>query len=96
MKMLSNIPMVLEQSAKHPELYNFVADGKIDLDFIMNTLNNPPEDCRIITIFSNDRDLTNVVNYYGDYLSDKLKVDWKLYSIKVKDKTIFVLKRGEK
>ena len=96
MKMLSNIPMVLEQSAKHPELYNFVADGKIDLDFITNTLNNPPEDCRIITIFSNDRDLTNVVNYYADYLLDKLKVDWKLYSIKIKDKTIFVLKRGEK
>ena len=96
MKMLSNIPMVLEQSAKYPELYNFVADGKIDLDFIMNTLNNPPEDFRIITIFSNDRDLTNLVNYYGDYLSDKLKVDWTLSSVKTKDKTIFVLKRGEK
>lgn len=96
MKMLSNIPMVLEHSVKHPELYNFAADGKIDLDFIMNTLNNPPEDCRIITIFSDDRDLTNLVNYYGDYLLDKLKVDWTLSSVKTEDKTIFVLERGEK
>ena len=96
MKMLSNIPMVLEQSTKHPELYNFAADGKIDLDFIMNTLNNPPKDCRIITIFSNDRDLTNLVKYYGDYLMDKLNIDWTLSSIKTEDKTIFVLKRGEK
>ena len=87
MKMLSNIPMVLEQSVNHPELYNFAADGKIDLDFIMNTLNNPPEDCRIIT---------NLVKYYGDYLLDKLKVDWTLSSVKTEDKTVFVLKRGEK
>ena len=96
MKMLSNIPMVLEQSVNHPEIYNFAADGKIDLDFIMNTLNNPPEDCRIITIFSNDRDLTNLVKYYGDYLLDKLKVDWTLSSIKTEDKTFFILERGEK
>lgn len=96
MKTLSNIQMRLEQSDAHPEIYNFVADGKIDLDFIMNTLNNPPEDCRVITIFSEDRDLTNMVKYYGEYLLDKLTVDWALSSIQVEGKTLFILERGEK
>lgn len=94
MKMLSNIPMKLEQSEAHPEIYNFVADGKLDLDFIMNTLNNPPEDCKIITIFSEDRDLTNVVKFYGESLLDKLTVDWALSSIEVEGKTLFILERG--
>lgn len=85
--------MKLEQSDAHPEIYNFVADGKLDIDFIMNTLNNPPEDCRIITIFSEDRDLTNVVKYYGEYLLDKLTVDWALSSIEVEGKTLFILER---
>lgn len=93
MKLLKDVPMSLEQSEQHPEIYNFVADGKIDLDFIMNTLNNPPEDCRIITIFSDDRDLTNVVKYYGEYLLDKLTVDWALLSIDFEGKTLFILER---
>lgn len=96
MKTLSNIPMHLEQSEQHPEIYNFVADGKIDLDFIMNTLNNPPEDCRLITIFSEERDLTNLVKYYGEYLLDKLTIDWALSSIEVDGGTLFLLERGEK
>lgn len=93
MKTLSNIPMRLEQSEQHPEIYNMVADGKIDLDFIMNTLNNPPSDCKVITIFSEDRDLTNLVKYYGEYLLDKLTVDWALSSIEVEGKTLFILER---
>lgn len=88
--------MKLEQSDAHPDIYNMVADGKLDIDFIMNTLNNPPEDCRIITIFSDDRDLTNVVKYYGEYLLDKLETDWALSSIEVEGKTLFILERGEK
>lgn len=96
MKTLSNIPMKLEQSEQHPEIYNFVADGKIDLDFIMNTLNNPPEGCKIITIFSDGRDLTNLVKYYGEYLLDKLTIDWALSSIEVDGGTLFILERGEK
>ena len=88
--------MRLEKSDNHEGIYNFVADGKLDIDFIMNTLNNPPEDCRIITIFSEDRDLTNVVKYYGEYLLDKLETDWALSSIEVEDKTLFILERGEK
>lgn len=94
MKMLANTPMKLEQSEQHPEIYNFVADGKLDLDFIMNTLNNPPEGCKAITIFSEDRDLTNVVKYYGEYLLDKLTTDWALSSIEVEGKTLFILERG--
>lgn len=96
MKLLKDIPMTLEQSEQHPEIFNFVADGKIDLDFIMNTLNNPPSDCKIITIFSEDRDLTNLVKYYGEYLLDKLTTDWALSSIEVEGKTLFILERGEK
>lgn len=96
MKTLSNIPMRLEQSDAHPEIYNMVADGKLDIDFIMSTLNNPPEDCKIITIFSEERDLTNVVKYYGEYLLDKLETDWALSSIEVEGKTLFILERGEK
>lgn len=94
MKMLSNIPMKLEQSDAHPEIYNFIADGKLDIDFIMDTLNNPPEGCRLITIFSEDRDLTNLVKYYGEALLDKLKVDWALSSIDHEGKTLFILERG--
>lgn len=96
MKLLKDIPMSLEQSEQHPEIYNFVADGKIDLDFIMNTLNNPPEDCRLITIFSEERDLTNLVKYYGEYLLDKLTTDWALSSIEVDGGTLFILERGGK
>lgn len=95
MKLLKDIQMALEQSEQHPEIYNFVADGKIDFDFILETLNNPPEDCRLITIFSDGRDLTNVVKYYGEYLLDKLTVDWALSSIEVEGKTLFILERGE-
>ena len=88
--------MKLEQSASHPEVFNMVADGHIDIDFIMNTLNNPPTDCKVITIFSGDRDLTNVVKYYGEYLLDKLEKDWALSSIEVEGKTLFILERGDK
>lgn len=86
--------MKLEQSSQHPEVYNMVADGNIDFDFILDTLNNPPTDCRLITIFSEDRDLTNLVKYYGEALLDKLKVDWALSSIEVDGKTLFILERG--
>lgn len=96
MKLLSNIPMRLEKSNSHEGVYNFEADGRIDFDFILDTMNNPPEDCKIITIFSEDRDLTNVVKYYGEYLLDKLTVDWALSSIEVEGKTLFILERGEK
>ena len=96
MKLLKDIPMTLEQSDQHPEIYNMVADGKLDIDFIMNTLNSPPADCKIITIFSEDRDLTNVVKFYGESLLDKLTIDWALSSIEVEGKTLFILERGEK
>lgn len=94
MKLLKDTPMRLEQSEQHPEIYNFVADGAISFDFVLETLENPPEDCRIITIFSDDRDLTNIVKYYGEYLLDKLTTDWALSSIDHEGKTLFILERG--
>lgn len=88
--------MRLEKSESHPSIYNLYTLSGIDIDFIINTLNNPPADCKVITIFSEDRDLTNVVKYYGEYLLDKLTVDWALSSVEVEGKTLFILERGGK
>ena len=61
-----NLPMKLELVDKEAGVYNFYAPGQIDIDFILNTLKNPPADCRYLTVFSEDgdRDLECLLKYF--------------------------------
>lgn len=94
MKLLKDYKgMRLEKIDNHPGIYNLYTLSSIDFESVLEILNSPPEDCHIITIFSEDRDLTNLVKYYGEALLDKLTVDWALSSIEVDGKTLFILER---
>lgn len=63
-----SLPMVLECCNEKRGIYNLYAPGQLDIDFIVNTLKNPPEGCRFITLFSRDgRDFEDIVKYFNDY-----------------------------
>ena len=66
-----NIPMQLECVDKKSGVYNFYAPGQLDFDFIIKTIQNPPEGCNFITIFTNEnRDLDGVMEYFKEYFKD--------------------------
>lgn len=95
MKLLKDYKgMRLEKSESHPGIYNLYTLSGIDFESVLEILNNLPDDCKIITIFSEDRDLTNLVKFYGESLIDKLKEEMALSSIEVEGKTLFILERG--
>lgn len=96
MKLLKDYKgMRLEKSDKHDGIYNLYTLSGIDFDSVLEILNNLPDDCKVITIFSEDRDLTNLVKYYGECLLDKLKDEMALSSIEVDGKTLFILERKQ-
>lgn len=51
--------------------YNFYAPGQLDFDFIIKTIENPPDGCNFITIYSDsNRDFDNVMEYFKDYFKE--------------------------
>lgn len=46
-----NLPMELEVVNAEKGIFNLYAPGQIDYKFLNDTLDNPPEGCKFITIF---------------------------------------------
>lgn len=69
-----NIPMELQCVDKESGVYNIYAPGQIDIKWIDDLLDNPPEDCNFITVFSNDnsRNFDSLFKHF----CDKRNIKW--------------------
>lgn len=84
-----HLPMELQCVDEKSGVYNLYAPGQLDYDFIINTIKNPPKDCRFITIFSNDsRNFDSVMEYFKDYFKDS---DAKYYKFEKEGFTHYMI-----
>lgn len=49
-----SLPMELELVDKEKGLYNIYAPGGIDYKWILDTISNPPEDCKWLLVYCED------------------------------------------
>jgi hypothetical protein len=64
-----NLPMELECLDEKNGVYNVYAPGRLDIDWIIDLVKNPPEEVNYLAVFAEDgkREIDSLMEYFSKY-----------------------------